>query len=99
MNPDQEPIERDDTRRVNDPNADRRDDHPVGTTAGTGAGATAGAIAGMALGGPAGAAVGAVLGGAVGGATGHTAAEAVATEGDDVSGDKIPDPGTGPRSA
>lgn len=88
---------RDDSRRANDPNAENRDDHPVGTTTGTGAGATVGAVAGMTFGGPPGAVVGAVVGGVAGGAAGHGAAEAVAPEGDQVSGDNIPDPGTGHR--
>ena len=63
-----------DDRRLDDPNAEDRDDHPVGTTAGTGAGATAGAVAGAAVGGPVGAVVGGVVGGAVGGAAGHEVA-------------------------
>lgn len=83
-----------DDRRINDPNAEERDDHPVGTTTGTGAGAAAGAVAGMAVAGPPGAAAGAVVGGVVGGATGHGIAEAANPEGDEVSGDVIPDPGT-----
>ena len=48
-----------DERRIDDPNSENRDDHPVGTTSGTGAGATAGAVVGGAVGGPAGAVVGA----------------------------------------
>lgn len=86
--------DRDDSRRANDPNAEDRDDHPLGTTTGTGAGATAGAVAGMAVGGPVGAAVGGVVGGVAGGAAGHGLADAVNPEGDVVSGDKIADPGT-----
>lgn len=86
--------ERDDTRRANDPNAEDRDDHPVGTGVGTGAGATTGAVAGMAVGGPAGAVIGGVVGGVAGGAAGHGAADVVNPDGDEVSGDKIPDPGT-----
>lgn len=84
-----------DERRADDPNSEDRDDHPVGTTTGTGAGATAGAVAGAAVGGPAGAVVGGVIGGVAGGAAGHGIAEKVNPEGDEVSGDKIPDPGTG----
>ena len=83
-----------DERRIDDPNSEDRDDHPVGTTSGTGAGATAGAVIGGAVGGPAGAVVGGVVGGVAGGAAGHKAAEKVNPEGDEVSGDKIPDPGT-----
>jgi phage tail tape-measure protein len=83
-----------DERRIDDPNAEDRDDHPVGTTTGTGAGATAGAVAGAAVGGPAGAVVGGVIGGVAGGAAGHEVADKVNPDGDDVSGDKIPDPGT-----
>lgn len=83
-----------DERRANDPNSENRDDHPVGTTSGTGAGATAGAVAGAAIAGPAGAVVGGVIGGVAGGAAGHAAADKVNPEGDEVSGDKIPDPGT-----
>ena len=86
--------DRDDRRRLNDPNAENRDDHPVGTATGTGAGATTGAVAGLALGGPAGAVIGGALGGVVGGLAGHEAAEAVNPEGDQVSGNRIPDPGT-----
>ncbi|HVM03053.1 MAG TPA: hypothetical protein VM263_10325 [Acidimicrobiales bacterium] len=86
---------RDDSRRIDDPNAEDRDDHPVGTGTGTGAGATAGAVAGAAVGGPPGAVVGGVVGGVAGGAAGHGVAEAVNPEGDPVSGDRIPDPGTG----
>lgn len=86
--------ERDDTRRADDPNAEDRDDHPVGTTTGTGAGATAGAVAGAAVAGPAGAVVGGAIGGAAGALAGHQAAEAVNPEGDEVSGDVVPDPGT-----
>ena len=79
-----------DERRFNDTNSENRDDHPVGTGTGTGAGATAGAAAGMAVAGP----PGAVVGGVVGGATGHEVADKVNPEGDEVSGDHIPDPGT-----
>ena len=86
--------ERDDTRRADDPNAEDRDDHPVGTGTGTGAGATAGAVAGMAVGGPVGAVIGGVVGGAAGGAAGHGVADAVNPEGDEVSGDTVPDPGS-----
>ncbi len=82
-----------DARRANDPNSEDRDDHPVGTTTGTGAGATAGALAGGAVGGP----VGAVVGGVVGGAGGHEVADKVNPEGDEVSGDKVADPGTKDR--
>lgn len=89
--------ERDDDRRIDDPNSENRDDHPVGTATGTGAGATAGAVAGMAVGGPPGAVVGGVVGGVAGGATGHGVAEAVNPDGDEVSGDVIPDPGTRDR--
>jgi outer membrane lipoprotein SlyB len=88
---------RDDSRRANDPNAENRDDHPVGTTSGTGAGATAGAVGGMAIGGPAGAVVGGVVGGIVGGAAGHGIADVLNPEGDQVSGDRIRDPGTDER--
>ena len=84
---------RDDSRRADDPNAENRDDHPVGTTSGTGAGATIGAVAGMAVAGPPGAVVGGVVGGVAGGAAGHGIAEAANPEGDEVSGDKVPDPG------
>lgn len=87
---------RDDTRRADDPNAQDRDDHPIGTTTGTGAGATAGAVAGMAVGGPVGAAIGGVVGGVAGGAVGHGVADAANPEGDVVSGDTVPDPGTDP---
>ena len=83
-----------DERRADDPNAEDRDDHPVGTTSGTGAGATAGAVAVAAVGGPVGAVVGGVVGGVAGGAAGHGIADKVNPEGDEVSGDKIPDPGT-----
>jgi len=83
-----------DERRIHDPNSENRDDHPVGTTTGTGAGATAGALAGGAVGGPVGAVVGGVVGGIAGGAAGHEVADKVNPEGDEVSGDKIPDPGT-----
>lgn len=86
--------ERDDTRRADDPNAEDRDDHPVGTTTGTGAGATAGAVAGAAVAGPAGAVVGGAIGGAAGALAGHKAAEAVNPEGDEISGDVVADPGT-----
>jgi outer membrane lipoprotein SlyB len=89
-----ENADRDDRRRINDPNAENRDDHPVGTVTGTGAGATTGAVAGLAMGGPAGAVVGSVIGGVVGGLAGHGAAEAVNPEGDKVSGNRIPDPGS-----
>lgn len=89
----------DDERRIDDPNADQRDDHPIGTTTGTGAGATAGAVAGMAVAGPPGAVAGAVVGGIAGGATGHGIAEATNPDGDDVSGDVIADPGTKDRTA
>lgn len=89
--------EGDDTRRAKDPNAEDRDDHPVGTGSGTGAGATAGAVAGMAVGGPAGAVIGGVVGGVAGGAAGHGIADAANPDGDEVSGDKIPDPGTKDR--
>ncbi|HEX4868337.1 MAG TPA: hypothetical protein VFV32_12035 [Acidimicrobiales bacterium] len=34
------------------------------------------------------------VGGVVGGVAGHKAAEAVNPEGDEISGDKVPDPGT-----
>jgi phage tail tape-measure protein len=84
-----------DERRADDPNSENRDDHPVGTTSGTGAGATAGAIAGGVVGGPAGAVIGGVVGGVAGGAAGHEVADKVNPEGDEVSGDKVPDPGTG----
>jgi phage tail tape-measure protein len=83
-----------DERRLDDPNSENRDDHPVGTTTGTGAGATAGAVAGAAVGGPVGAVVGGVIGGVAGGAAGHGIADKANPDGDDVSGDKIPDPGT-----
>jgi phage tail tape-measure protein len=83
-----------DERRADDPNSENRDDHPVGTTSGTGAGATAGAVAGAAVGGPAGAVVGGVVGGVAGGAAGHAVADKANPEGDEVSGDKVPDPGT-----
>jgi phage tail tape-measure protein len=86
-----------DERRIDDPNSENRDDHPVGTTTGTGAGATAGAVAGAAVAGPAGAVVGGVIGGVVGGATGHEVAEKVNPDGDEVSGDHIADPGTKDR--
>lgn len=86
-----------DERRANDPNAEDRDDHPVGTTTGTGAGATTGALIGGAVAGPAGAVVGGVVGGVAGGAAGHEVAEKANPEGDEVSGDKIPDPGTHDR--
>src|SRR5688500_16803622 len=74
-----------DDRRLDDPNSEDRDDHPVGTTAGTGAGATAGAVAGAAVGGPAGAVAGGVIGGVAGGAAGHAAADKANPEGDEVS--------------
>jgi phage tail tape-measure protein len=83
-----------DDRRLDDPNAEDRDDHPVGTTTGTGAGATAGAVAGAAVAGPAGAVIGGVVGGVAGGAAGHEVADKANPDGDDGSGDKIPDPGT-----
>jgi phage tail tape-measure protein len=83
-----------DARRAEDPNSEDRDDHPVGTTTGTGAGATTGALVGGAVAGPAGAVVGGVVGGVAGGAAGHGIADKVNPEGDEVSGDKIPDPGT-----
>ena len=83
-----------DERRANDPNAEDRDDHPVGTTTGTGAGATAGAVAGAAVAGPAGAVVGGGDGGVAGGVAARVVPEKVNPEGDEVSGDKIPDPGT-----
>lgn len=83
-----------DDRRIDDPNSENRDDHPVGTTTGTGAGATAGALIGGAVGGPVGAVVGGVVGGVAGGAGGHEVAEKVNPEGDEVSGDKVADPGT-----
>lgn len=86
-----------DERRAKDPNSENRDDHPVGTTTGTGAGATIGAVAGAAVAGPAGAVVGGVVGGVAGGAAGHGIADKVNPEGDEVSGDKIPDPGTKDR--
>lgn len=88
---------KDDERRIDDPGSEDRDDHPVGTGTGTGAGATAGAVAGMAVGGPPGAVVGGVVGGVAGGAAGHGVADAVNPEGDEVSGDVIPDPGTRDR--
>ncbi|HVM04290.1 MAG TPA: hypothetical protein VM242_03865 [Acidimicrobiales bacterium] len=87
--------QRDDSRRIDDRNAEDRDDHPVGTGTGTGAGATAGAVAGAAVAGPPGAVVGGVVGGIAGGAAGHGVADAVNPEGDEVSGDRVPDPGTG----
>lgn len=90
---------RDDERRLEDPNAEDRDDHPVGTGTGTGAGATAGAVAGMVVGGPPGAVVGGLIGGVAGGVAGHGVADAVNPEGDEVSGDKIPDPGAGDSEA
>ena len=83
-----------DDRRANDPNSENRDDHPVGTTSGTGAGATAGAIVGTAVGGPVGTVVGGVVGGVAGGLAGHGIADKANPEGDEESGDKIPDPGT-----
>jgi phage tail tape-measure protein len=83
-----------DERRIDDPNSEHRDDHPVGTVTGTGAGATAGAVAGAAVAGPAGAVVGGVIGGVIGGASGHEVADAVNPDGDEVSGDVVPDPGT-----
>jgi phage tail tape-measure protein len=83
-----------DARRIDDPGAENRDDHPVGTTTGTGAGAATGAVIGAAVGGPVGAAVGSVVGGVAGGAAGHGVADKVNPEGDVVSGDKIADPGT-----
>ena len=89
--------ERDDDRRLKDPNWENRDDHPVGTGTGTGAGATIGSVAGMGVAGPPGAVVGGLVGGVVGGATGHGIAEVVNPDGDEVSGDVIPDPGTADR--
>jgi len=89
-----EPQHTGDDRRADDPNSENRDDHPVGTTTGTGAGATIGAVAGAAVGGPVGAVVGGVVGGVAGGAGGHGVADKVNPEGDEVSGDKVPDPGT-----
>ena len=83
-----------DDRRIDDPNSENRDDHPVGTTTGTGAGATAGAAVGAAVAGPVGAVVGGVVGGVAGGAAGHEVADKANPEGDEVSGDKIADPGT-----
>lgn len=83
-----------DERRLDDPNSENRDDHPVGTTVGTGAGATTGAVAGAMVAGPAGAVVGGIIGGVAGGTAGHGVAEDINPEGDQVSGDKIPDPGT-----
>ena len=83
-----------DDRRIDDPNSANRDDHPVGTTSGTGAGATTGAVIGGAVAGPAGAVVGGVVGGVAGGAAGHEVAEKANPDGDEVSGDKVPDPGT-----
>ena len=89
--------ERDDTRRADDPNAEDRDDHPVGTTSGTGAGAATGAVVGGAVAGPAGAVVGGIVGGVAGGAAGHGIAEAANPEGDEVSGDVVADPGQDDR--
>ena len=89
------PPDYDDSRRLDDPGSENRDDHPVGTGTGTGTGATAGAVAGAAVAGPPGAVVGGVIGGVVGGVAGHKAADVVNPEGDRVSGDVIPDPGTG----
>jgi len=86
-----------DERRIDDPNSEDRDDHPVGTVTGTGAGATAGAIAGSVVAGPVGTVVGGVVGGVAGGVAGHKAAEKVNPDGDEVSGDKIADPGTTDR--
>lgn len=83
-----------DDRRAKDPNSENRDDHPVGTVVGTGAGATTGAVAGTLIGGPAGAVVGGVIGGVAGGIAGHGVAGDLNPEGDEVSGDIIPDPGT-----
>ena len=89
-----EPENQDDSRRFQDTNADNRDDHPIGTVTGTGAGATIGAVAGATFGGPIGAVVGGAIGGVAGGLAGHGIADAINPEGDEVSGDKIPDPGT-----
>jgi phage tail tape-measure protein len=86
-----------DQRRIEDPNSENRDDHPVGTVTGTGTGATAGAVAGSVVAGPAGTVVGGVVGGVVGAVAGHKAAEKLNPEGDEVSGDKIADPGTTDR--
>jgi hypothetical protein len=86
-----------DERRADDPNHENRDDHPVGTVTGTGAGATAGAVAGSIVAGPVGTVVGGVVGGVLGGAAGHEIADKVKPEGDEVSGDNVPDPGTGDR--
>lgn len=83
-----------DERRLDDPNSENRDDHPVGTTTGTGAGATTGAVIGGAVAGPAGAVVGGVVGGVAGGVGGHKVAEKANPAGDEVSGDKVADPGT-----
>ena len=82
-----------DERRFDDTNSENRDDHPVGTGVGTGAGATVGAVIGSAAG-PVGTVVGGVIGGVVGGVTGHAVADKVNPDGDEVSGDVIPDPGT-----
>lgn len=71
------------------------DQHPVGTTSGTGAGAAVGATVGMGLGGPPGAIIGGAIGGVVGGVSGHGIAAAVNSDGDEVDGDVIPDPGAG----
>jgi hypothetical protein len=86
-----------DARRIDDPNSENRDDHPVGSVTGTGAGATAGAVAGSIVAGPVGTVVGGVVGGVAGGVAGHKAAEKLNPEGDEVSGDKIADPGTPDR--
>ena len=83
-----------DRLRADDPNSENRDDHPVGTTTGTGTGATVGAVAGAAVGGPVGAVIGGVVGGVAGGAAGHGIADKANPEGDEVSGDKVADPGT-----
>jgi phage tail tape-measure protein len=83
-----------DERRLDDPNSENRDDHPVGTGVGTGAGATTGAVAGSMVAGPVGAVVGGVIGGVAGGIAGHGVAGDINPEGDEVSGDKVPDPGT-----
>jgi uncharacterized protein YcfJ len=82
-----------DAKRADDPNSEDRDDHPVGTVSGTGAGATAGAVIGSAVAGPAGTVVGGVVGGVAGGLAGHGVADKANPEGDEVSGDKVADPG------
>jgi hypothetical protein len=83
-----------DERRADDPNSEDRDDHPVGSIVGTGAGATTGAVAGTLVGGPVGAVIGGVSGGVAGGIAGHGIAGDLNPKGDEVSGDKVPDPGT-----